>query len=78
MLEISFVFDVFLTLDILLRLITAYQSDVIWVTDLFRIMWNYIVRDTFFFDAGSTIPILILPHQSRWYFLKIIRFIHIK
>lgn len=76
--EISFVFDIFLTLNILLSLVTAYQHDVKWETDLIQIVKNYILRDTFVFDVCSTIPMLIVDHTSRWYFLKIIRFIHIK
>lgn len=42
------------------------------------IVKNYIVHDSFVFDTASTVPMLFIEPKSSWFFLKFLRFIHIK
>jgi len=76
--SLSFALDIFLTLDIFIHLVTAYQTDVKEETDLFQIIKNYVLHGSFVLDVFSTIPMLILPQTSQWFFLKFLRFIHIQ
>jgi len=76
--NLSFTLDIFLTLDIFIHLVTAYQTDIKEETDLFQIIKNYVLNDSFVFDVFSTIPMLILSQNTKWFFLKFLRFAHIK
>lgn len=79
MFNIAFIIDIFMVVDICLHMVTAYQKDVKWETDVPVIMMNYIMKDTFIFDVASTLPVLLIQdYNSNWYFMKIIRIIHTK
>ena len=71
------VFDVCLTINIIITFLTSFQKDVTWVKSIYEIILNY-ARGAMIFDIASTIPALFLDMNSQFFNLKLIRFIHIR
>ena len=70
-------FDVCLTINIIITFLTSFQKDVTWVKSIYEIILNY-ARGAMIFDIASTIPALFLDMNSQFFNLKLIRFIHIR
>ena len=70
-------FDVYLTINIIITFLTSFQKDVTWVKSIYEIILNY-ARGAMIFDIASTIPALFLDMNSQFFNLKLIRFIHIR
>ena len=75
--SLEMVFDVCLTINIIITSLTSYQRDVTWVNSIDQIILNY-ARGAMIFDIASCIPALFLDMNSQWFNLKIIRFIHVR
>ena len=69
--------DIVFMISIFLKFITAYQKDVEWVTDLRLIILNNL-RQKFPLDLLATLPGLISGQQKKYYWFKLVRFIHIR
>lgn len=74
----EFIIDIFLTIDILINFLTAYQSnDINWIDDICLIAQNY-AKGNLIFDLMATMPGIITGQSSRFYWFKLIRFIHLR
>ena len=77
-LTLNFVFDIFLTIDIIIRFITAYELDDGSIeSDLYMIILNYL-KGSMVFDMLATLPSLFLNGNSDWFFLKLFRLVHMR
>lgn len=70
-------FDIAFMIHIALSFITAYRSEIFWITSFKLIAFNYL-KTFFLFDIVSTLPGLINGQQSKYYAFKIIRYTHLK
>ena len=75
--QINFILDILLTIDIAVKSLTSYQKDVEWVKDIPDIVLNY-VKGTMVFDIASSVPALFKDGNTQWFHLKLIRFIHVR
>lgn len=77
-LTINLVFDVLITIDIILRFITAYEKD----DGSIEYRWSFIIwayfKGTMCFDLVATIPSLFLDGNTDWFFLKLFRMVHMR
>lgn len=72
------VLDVCLTIDIVVTALTSYQKDAAEYEDeILKVIWNY-ASGTMIFDIAATIPALFLNQNSGAFYLKLIRFIHVR
>ena len=69
--------DIIFVISMILKFITAYQKDVEWVTDLKLIIMNNL-KQKFFLDLLATLPGLISGQSKKYYWFKLVRFIHIR
>ena len=76
-LSVFFATDVLLTVDIIFKLLTAYQVDDQMVTDIWKVMWNY-CRGTFIFDCAASLSGFFLDGNTNWFFLKAFRLVHVR
>ena len=60
-----------------MKFVTAYQKDVEWVTDIRMIVLNNF-KQKFIFDITATLPGLITKQATKYYWFKLVRFIHIR
>ena len=70
------VIDVIFFLDMLLTFITGYYAGNEIVVDRKRIAFRYL-KTFFLFDTISTLPSLFSGQNTRVYFLKLLRFVHV-
>lgn len=75
--SLELVFDICLTINIIITSLTSYQKDVTWVKSIYKIILNY-ARGSMAFDIASSVPALFLDMNSQWFNLKLIRFIHVR
>ena len=75
--SLELVFDICLTINIIITSLTSFQKDVTWVKSIYMIILQY-AKGTMFFDIASSVPALFLDMNSQYYNLKLIRFIHVK
>jgi hypothetical protein len=73
----TLVIDVFLTIDILIHFITAYEVDEGIETEFLMICWHYL-RGSMIFDLLATIPALFLDGNKHYFFFKLLRIIHVR
>lgn len=69
--------DIFLTLDIIIHFITAYEVDEGIETDFLMICLHYL-RGSMIFDMLATIPALFLDGGKMYFLFKLLRIIHVR
>lgn len=69
--------DIFLTIDILIHFITAYEVDEGIETDFLMICLHYL-RGSMIFDMLATIPALFLDGNNNVFLFKLLRIIHVR